>query len=94
MYVRASGWKNRPSRPCRKKKWQEHHHDDHRGEDHRRPDLIARIEDDLDEGTTARFLGGPILLQPAKDVLHVDDRVVNEYADGHRQSAKGHDIQP
>ena len=51
--------------------------------------LEAR-EDDVEDRRGHRLLR--ILLEPSEDVLHVDDRVVHELADGHGQPAERHRV--
>ena len=68
--------------------WNEDHHDDDRREHHRRSNLIAGIEDHI-QGRPA-ILFGQLLILPEStiDVLDIDDRIVDEHADGDTESAR------
>src|SRR5579864_5216773 len=68
----------------------QHDSDDDRGVDDRAADLPRRRPDDLQ----CREWLGPsrILPKPAPDVLDVDDRIVDDFADRDRETAKGHPV--
>jgi hypothetical protein len=71
---------------------QEHQQDDDRGEDDRRPHLGARVVDDCDWvlATVRRKPG--ILPESADHVLDVNDRVVDQVADGDGHAAQRHRV--
>ena len=68
-----------------------HHRDNEGGEDHRAADFQRGVEHDR-EGRTWHSKG-LVLLQPAENILHVDDGVVHHFADGNGESPERHGVQ-
>ena len=68
----------------------EHQHDQDRAEDDRVADLAAGLVDDAQRRLGIRRV--LVLAQPAEDVLDVDDRVVDQFADRHGQAAERHRV--
>ena len=68
----------------------EDENDDHRGIDDAGTDFLARGNHDRKDGARIGFL--PVLPKTTEDVLDIDDRVVDQFADRDRQSSKGHRV--
>ena len=56
------------------------------------PDLRAGSIDDLENRQALRFRFGGVLSQTPDDVLHIDDGVVDQLADGNREAAEAHAV--
>ena len=90
MKATPSGAKKRPCKPVIVSTGRNTTADDERRVNHRAADFDRRVQHDLEE--RARRGQGEILPQAAQDVLHVDDRVVHDHADGHGEAAERHGI--
>ena len=75
-------------KPLEPEERQEDHDDDHRGMQDGIPDFSRGVGDDC-QGRP-RGCGRGILPQTAPDILHVHDGVIDDHADGHRESAQRH----
>ena len=77
--------------PREREQRKEHENHEHGGVHDGAAHLEARVQDDPQGGAWLGRRGVPA--QPAVDVLHVHDRVVDELPDRHRQPAEGHRVQ-
>ena len=89
--VGLSEWREQPAFDARQREQRnKDQHDDHRRVDDAGAHFLRRGHHDVEDSPGAS--GCPVLPQAAKDVLHVDDRIVDEFADGNRQSSERHCI--
>ena len=88
------GHRQRPEERARQAFQEEHrgeHDDHHQGRvDDGAPDLERGIQDDSGKGLGASF--GAFLTQTSPDVLDVDDRVVDHFADRNDQAGEDHHV--
>ena len=72
--------------------WKEDEDDDDRREHDRRPNLERGVANHVDRGPPLVVRLRRVLAQPAHHVLHVDDRIVHERADGDGHASERHRV--
>ena len=91
--VRERQRRQQPSFDARQAEdWQKDEHDDDGGEHDGRADFECRVAHDLEIRPTLRFGLGAVLAKPPHDVLHVDDRIIDERPNRDRHPTERHRV--
>ena len=80
--------------PLKKQERQEDHHNNHCRKDHRGSDLITGVKNHLCKWATIGFNHRTVLFEASKDILYINDRVIDQNTNRDSQATESHYIEP